>query len=221
MGMARLTGQGAASRKYDLLAVLGTAGLSGSPIDQRRALRLISLLTARYDWRADRLSTGQREIARLWSVDERTVKREMAHFRDCGWLVLKRQGGRGHVAQYGLGLEKILSDTREHWTSVGSDFVDRLTPVPEFTPVPSASLPPPEGNTPWDMICAAVARDSPSTYATWLRPLTPVRLVGEELCLKAPSRFHASYVQTHHMLRLQGLCRSVAPMISTFRIEVD
>lgn len=221
MGMARLTGQGSASRKYDLLAVLGAAGLSGPPIDQRRALRLISLLTSRYDWRADRLCTGQRDIARLWSVDERTVKREMAHFRECGWLVLKRQGGRGHVAHYSLGIDKILSDTRDHWALIGTDFVDRLSPPCDAVPPPVTQVHPPAGTTPWDMLCAAVAAESPMTYATWLRPMVPVHLVEKEQCLKAPSRFHASYVQTHHLLRLQALCRTVAPMIATFRIEVD
>jgi hypothetical protein len=38
----------------------------------------MALITMRYNWQRDELTTGQGEIAPLWSVDERTVKREMA-----------------------------------------------------------------------------------------------------------------------------------------------
>ena len=40
-------------------------------------LRLIALITARYNWQRDELSVGQSEMARIWGVHDRTVKREV------------------------------------------------------------------------------------------------------------------------------------------------
>ncbi|WP_370553400.1 hypothetical protein [Falsirhodobacter sp. alg1] len=219
--MARLVGQGASSRKYDLLTALGAAGLAGETTDRQTALRLMVLITARYDWRADRLSTGQREIAALWSVDERTVKRQMAKLREKGWLVLRRQGARGRVSEYSLGIAKLLEDTRAHWPAVGSDLVNRLSE----TSVPTGTLnvipfPAPEGSTPWDRLLQALAADSPLLYTTWARQLQPMVLEAGEMRLLAPSRFHASYVETHLSLRLLSLSRLVSPEITSLRIEV-
>ncbi|QUS37321.1 DnaA N-terminal domain-containing protein [Falsirhodobacter algicola] len=218
MAVARLTGQGAASRKYDLLTAIGAAGLAGGPADQRLALRLIVLITARYDWRRDRLATGQREIAALWSVDERTVKREMARLRERGWLVLRRQGGRGRVAEYGLGLAQLLQDTAPHWAAIGPDLEERLTP----SPVPAGTsqvipFPQPEGEDPWTRILQSFAAEAPVLYSTWLRQLRPGPLQGGELHLHAPSRFHASYVQTHLALRILAAGRENG--IHALRIE--
>jgi len=49
-------------------------------------LRLISVVTARYNWRNDELSIGQRDMARLWAVNERTVKREMKRLTEANIL---------------------------------------------------------------------------------------------------------------------------------------
>lgn len=49
--------------------------------------------------RAERV--GQREIARLWCVDERTVKREMARLRALGWVEVKQQGTRAASSSWG------------------------------------------------------------------------------------------------------------------------
>jgi len=113
MSLTKPVGRGAASRKYDILSALMAFSLAEHKAVQRRALRLMSLVTTRYNWAADELRMGQRQIATLWSVDERTVKREMARLRECGWLVLKSQGARGRVSIYGLGIEKILFDTEQ------------------------------------------------------------------------------------------------------------
>jgi len=90
-------GRDAAARKYDIITALGAYALAGGKHDHRLVLRFITLVTARYNWARNELAVGQREIAQLWSVDERTVKREMAKLRGCGWLVVKRQGARGRV----------------------------------------------------------------------------------------------------------------------------
>lgn len=224
MAVARLAGQGASARKYDLLTVIGAAGLAGSPLDQRMALRLMTLITARYDWRRDLLSTGQREIARLWSVDERTVKREMSKLRERGWLVLRRQGARGRVSEYALGMARLLDDTRPYWALVGSDLEDRLdeatSSVPAGTeknvipfPAPAAT-----GDT-WGTAMAEIATESPALYATWLQHLKVLYITDEEIILQAPSRFHATYVQTHLSLRLLSLCSKRNPSLRGLRIE--
>ena len=106
----RATGRYAASLKYDVLTALGAYACGGDKHRQRLALRLMTLVTARYNWQDDTVTTGQREIAALWSVDERTVKREMARLREMGWLVLKRASTRGRVACYGLGLDDPDAD---------------------------------------------------------------------------------------------------------------
>ncbi|TBN50387.1 hypothetical protein EYF88_09045 [Paracoccus sediminis] len=77
-------------------------------MDQRLAQRLTALITTRYNGRNDDLAIGQRDIARLWCVDERTVKRDMARLRSLGWATVKRQGAgtgalRGSGSRRGRG----------------------------------------------------------------------------------------------------------------------
>ena len=86
MQLVKPAGHRDAARKYDIITALGAYALARNKHDQRLVLRLITLMTARYNWARNELAVGQREIARLWSVDERTVKREMAKLRGCGWL---------------------------------------------------------------------------------------------------------------------------------------
>ena len=115
MYIAKIAGRKAAAQKYDILTALGAHALSQGKHEQRLVLRLMTLVTARYNWNRDELAVGQREIARLWSVDERTVKREMAKLRALGLLVVHRQGARGRVTQYGLSVERILETTEPIW----------------------------------------------------------------------------------------------------------
>ena len=75
------TGRNSSVFKYDLLTVVGAYALSADKGRQRLVLRLMTLITARYNWAKDELAVGQREIARLWKIDERSVKREMAKLR--------------------------------------------------------------------------------------------------------------------------------------------
>ncbi len=95
MQIVRPVGRQAASRKYDLITALGVHACRGDKHFQRLVLRFITMIVARYNWQSDELSIGQRELATLWAVDERTVKREMAKLRGLGWLVQKRGGGAG------------------------------------------------------------------------------------------------------------------------------
>ena len=140
MQLAATAGAQAASRKYDLITALGAFALAQGKPQQRLVLRLITLLTARYNWIRDELCVGQREIASLWACDERTVKREMAKLRELGWLVVRRQGARGRVSQYRLDIGRMLDGTRAQWPAIGPDFVRRLDP-PDPAPAAVAAMP--------------------------------------------------------------------------------
>ena len=100
MQPGRVTGPGSGVHKYDILTAVAIAGLHGSTTQQVSALRLISLITARYNWQRNELSIGQAEMARLWGVNERTAKREVKRLLAMGLLDVKRAGVRGRVASY-------------------------------------------------------------------------------------------------------------------------
>jgi hypothetical protein len=214
MQAKKLAGPEAASQKYDLLTALGCHALGSPPGIQRLVLRFVTLVTARYNWRQGLLHVGQREIARLWSVDERTVKREMAKLRALGWITVESPARRGRVASYALDLTAIRAATRVAWGRVGEDFEARMcgvaepvtlraTVVPFPRPDAGAELPEVErsGETWTDMRHILEAED-PAVFATWFAPLGSPGRAGESLVLVAPSTFHASYLRTHYAERL-------------------
>ncbi len=212
----KAVGRGGAARKYDLLTILGTYALSQDRGLQRQTLRLICLITARYNWQHDQLSVGQTEIARLWSVDPRTVKREMAAFRSRGWLVEKRAAARGRVTLYGLGIAQILEDTRESWQRVGPDLVERLAPEtaePEANVIPfpqtASDLPAPDG-TLWGEVSRLLYAEDASMFRAWL---AGIRAEGEggALILEASGSFQARYIETHLKGRIGLALARVAP----------
>lgn len=219
----RPVGRGASARKYDLLTAMGALALSQGKHDQRRVLRLMTLITARYNWARDELAVGQREIARLWSVDERTVKREMSLLRARGWLCVRRQGARGRVTEYSLGIDRILADTEVTWAAVGPDFELRMghQDTPAVVPLPvRGDVPAPDvsGGTEWALARAVLHAEDAGTYASWIAALERVERAGGRLTLRAPSRFHAAYVQTHLERRLLTACRDVDSDVSELRI---
>lgn len=220
-------GRSAAVRKYDVLTAMGVHALSQDKALQRRILRLMTLITARYNWQRDELAVGQREIARMWFVDERTVKREMAQLRAMGWLVVRRQGARGHVTEYRLDISQIEADTRPVWNEVGPDFAQRMAGTPEQDdrviplPLKGAEVPAPDMSpgTEWALAQGMLHRADAALYGSWLRALTRTGRAGGRLTLKAPSRFHAAYVQTHLTSRILAACRAVDPEVSDVVID--
>ncbi|WP_340241890.1 DnaA N-terminal domain-containing protein [Sulfitobacter pontiacus] len=213
-------GRDAAARKYDIITALGAYALAGGKHDHRLVLRFITLVTARYNWARNELAVGQREIAQLWSVDERTVKREMAKLRGCGWLVVKRQGARGRVTEYGLDLDAILEKTRPQWPQVGPDFDLRMQGAPEPTrvvPLPvrgTAPTPPVEGGSEWALAQAMLHAEDAGVYGSWLHNLTRQDRAGGRVTLQAPSRFHGAYVQTHLTTRVLAALQAVDSDVS-------
>lgn len=231
MANTRPVGQGASVRKYDLLSALAARALAKGPQDQRLTLRFLLLITARYNWATDRLCTGQREIAQMWSVDERTVKREMAHLRERGWLRLLRQGARGRVSEYGMDFDTILADTEPYWAAIGPDFEGRqrpqagrdgaagadpgqgaVIPFPAVGAALAPQAPRRQSHPAWERVLAAFRRDDSALCAAWLDPLCAAEKDGV-LHLTAPSRFHAAYVRTHLGDRLGACLRRVDPML--------
>lgn len=227
MQVARPVGRGASARKYDILTALGAYALAQGKHDQRRVLRLITLITARYNWGRDLLAVGQREIARMWSVDERTVKREMAMLRAKGWLIVHRQGARGRVTEYGLDIEKLMLDTSDHWAAVGPDFELRMgqgeRDSADVVPLPvkgRVTAPDVTDGTEWSLACALLHAEDAGLYASWIAGLERISRTGGRLVLKAPSRFHGVYVQTHLERRLLTACQEVDSDIQDLRIEL-
>ena len=62
MSLKRFTGPAAGSQKYDLLTALAVAGLNGTPGFQTSMLRLVALVTARYNWARNELTVGQKDL---------------------------------------------------------------------------------------------------------------------------------------------------------------
>lgn len=232
MQATKLAGPEAASQKYDLLTALGCHALSGPAGFQRLALRFITLVTARYNWRRGQLCVGQREIAQLWAVDERTVKREMAKLRALGWIRLESPGHRGRVASYALDLAAIRAATAESWERVGPDFAARMrgpggaptgaTVVPfpraeEARPDPDSL---PSGDDAWERARMALRREDTAVFTNWFEMVRSRGSVRDTLILAAPSAFHATYIRTHFADRLLRAVREAAGL-GGFRIEAE
>ena len=225
MQIARPVGRQAASRKYDLLTALGVHACHGDKHLQRLVLRLITLIVARYNWQSDEITVGQREIAALWGVDERTVKRDIARLRALGWLVQHRAAVRGRVASHGLDLNAILAATKQDWAAVGPDFMDRMSgpkapavPAPNVVNFPAQTAPPPQGAGLWGRAQARLHSEDPAIFAAWFRPLVVLGVEGGLMELAAPSRFHASYVTTHLTARLFSALRAEDGTIRAVRV---
>lgn len=214
MAVAKVVGQGATAKKYDILSAMMAYALGQDKYTQRRVLRLMALITTRYNWRFDDLTMGHKEIARLWSVDPRTVKREMAVFKSLGWIKVKRQGARGRVSSYGLGFGAILQMTQDSWIKIGPDFEERAgILLPDMTPQPKVvqvDFKKPNSTTEqdgqfigtWRAVCANLRALDGAVFNNWYCQLRFVSAQNGDLVLEAPNRFVARYVENHLMSSL-------------------
>ncbi|WP_134680327.1 DnaA N-terminal domain-containing protein [Paracoccus ravus] len=223
MQTIKAVGRDAAAKKYDLLSAMMAHALAGDQNRQRLVLRLMSLITTRYNWQRDELTIGQREIARLWCVDERTVKRDMSRLKGLGWIEVKRQGARGRVSVLGLNLGRIMQDTRPEWGNIGEDFVQRAggpDQVEESRVIPfprSAPAMPLDGV--WAQACHLLSQEDGTICDAWFAPLAEAGSDEGCLTLIAPSRFHANYIRTHLMERLRLAVQRSDGTLTRVRIE--
>jgi len=203
----KAVGRKAATKKYDILTALGAYALAQDKGQQRLALRLMVLITARYNWRLNELSMGQKEIARLWAVNERTVKREMAKLRQLGWVNIKTPSARGRVATYAFDFNQISTTTQEVWPAVGPDFVERMAGLYPATVVKvdfgngagqeAKGLDVPEPSGQWGEMRALLRAQDESVFRNWFARLQFVSFVEGFLHLSTESGFLARYIETH------------------------
>lgn len=223
MQVIRAVGRDALAKKYDILSAMMAHALAGDKHRQRLVLRLMSLITSRYNWQRDELTVGQREMARLWCVDERTVKREMAKLRALGWLEIKQHGARGRVSVLGLNLERILLDTKAEWPNIGPDFVARLGAAPgqdqgNVVPIRRAVPLAPQGQGVWAEACRRLAEEDRTLFDSWFASMSEAGVEDGCLTLLAPSRFHATYVQTHLAERMRTAIRRCDGTVQRIRV---
>ena len=224
---SKLVGREASAKKYDILSALMVYALSRDKHTQRLVMRLMCLITARYNWQHDELSMGQREIARLWSVDQRTVKREISKLRGRNWLILKRAATRGSVSVHGVNFDRVITDTRTEWPCVGPDFETRMSVLSGAGQGPADNnvipfnavdvAPPVDDGSFWARLSVVLQQEDASTYAAWYRHLQEVGREGGTLLLSSPSKFHAVYVETHLSGRLLFAAGSLDPSIRGIR----
>jgi hypothetical protein len=222
MQVIRPVGRESAAKKYDILSAMMAHAMAGDQNRQRLVLRLMSLITTRYNWQKNELVMGQREIARLWCVDERTVKRDMARMRASGWITVKRQGARGRVSVLGLDLERIMLDTRTEWDHIGEDFTARLggedtVADQKVVPFRRQQVPAMEGL--WGAARQRLLAEDPSLFDAWFAGLADGGVSEGRLSLIAPSRFQAVYLRTHLMTRLRAAAMGVDPTLREVVIE--
>ncbi|WP_158969531.1 hypothetical protein [Chachezhania sediminis] len=211
MDAKRFTGPQAGAQKYDLLTALSVIGLRGTVTERMSMLRLIALVTARYNWARDEVTVGQRDMARLWGVDERTVKREVKRLVTAGILLQLRPGQRGRVAAYRLNQAEIARRSSETWSEVGPDFSARmeartLEPEEKVVRVDFGTRPQAEvsGNTPWGRVQQRLQLSDPGLYRNWYAGLTFETVEDGTLRVRSPSAFVAQYIDTHHLRPLHG-----------------
>ncbi len=165
-------------------------------------MRLGSILTARYNWRRDELSMGQKEMAALWGVGERTVKREVKHWLATGLLICTRNGVRGRVAAYKLNLHRLGEMTQPIWDIVGPDFAermrllipggDRVIRLETHRTGPETI----EEQKGWAAVSNKLKARFPSQHDAWIAPLS-VTKDTEMLVLETKNAFSAEYIKTH------------------------
>ena len=232
MSVLKAAGPKASVRKYDILSAMMAYGLEQDKQTQRRVMRLMLLITARYNWRNDDLTIGHKEIAKLWSVDPRTVKREMAVFKSLNWIHVKQQGARGRVGSYGIRFTDLLRLTQKSWNKVGSDFEERamqMLPNQEAgTRVVRVDFgadrtpdnkPKTETEQMWLSVCDLLQTKDPNVFDNWFSALSMVTISNSTMVVRAPSRFVARYIETHLCSTLLATTQQVFTKIDKLVLE--
>lgn len=220
---------GSTAIKYDILTSLLALAAGGQGVEQRLALRLTLLITARYNWRRATFNVGQREIARMWNVTERTAKREMSALRQLGWIAVTVPAARGRVAEYEIVFPAVLASTQPYWPAVGPDFEARMsqTQAPPNDAPASDNVIPLHNATPadrtgqvWPAAATFLEKQDPTLFAAWFAQLEEDDIDVGRMTLTAPSRFIAGYVETHFRPRLLSAVSQIDRGIREIRVVV-
>ncbi len=219
----RLVGPNSAVLKYDLLTALLLIGFHGKPLAQVSATRLSLLLTARYNWKTDQVSIGQAELAKLWCVTPRTVKREVKRLIETGWLICIRPGVKGRVARYRLGQGSVFEVSRPFWPMVGHDYVERMEALAgraesKLIRVDFVRKAPETAGL--DPLIARLKDLRPDLFETWFAQFTVLAPEGDVLTLCAPNTFIARYVETHFSPVVQAAVLEIYRRPMTLRFGV-
>ena len=232
---ASLRGPRASVVKYDIVAAINGAGLAKASLSKDLAQRLTLLIVSRYNWLTNEISAGHMQLAMLWSVDLRRVKRVLAELRDIGVLAVKRAGRKGLVTVYSLDLSRIAAITRPYWNLLGADIAARLDAAfPEkVAPVsaleaPSAAREDVAGDIGQqsnvvgiaevrrqraDPVRHALAQEiSPPAFERWIKPLVHERR-DDGVVFTAASSFVANYVERQFGHRIERAIRQLFPDI--------
>ena len=70
----------------------------------------------------------------------------------------------------------------------------------------------------WPLIRARLRDEDPALFDAWFAALSSAEGQGGVLHLVAPSRFHATYVRTHLLARLQMAARRSDPTLGEVRV---
>ena len=210
----RIVGPGAGARKYDLLTALALSSLHGDRIAPVLCLRLIALITARYDWARDMVAIGHEELARLWGVSRRTVIRDLARLTESGLIEVAVPGRRGRVASYRLRHSAIDVVTEPAWSVAGPAMAARMARAGERAPT---DLPAAHGE-PHALLATLADRLPPAVLNRWIAPLEWLGIADGVARWRAPSRFHATYVSRTHGDAILAVIRAAHPGVR--RIEI-
>lgn len=207
MEQVKRVGPKAGGLKYDLLTALNVTGLHGSPTEQTSLMRLSALITARYNWRIEEVSVGHAELARLWGVNDRTVKREMKRLMSMGVLLCIRPGVRGRVGAYRLNYARIYEVSRPLWAFVGTDFEDRMIEVSGERTVVTVNFHKPmpakpclvsdSGTGTWGAVRRRLQAEHPALFESWFAKLVQDNVTEDAVTLRAPNGFVSRYIETH------------------------
>lgn len=204
MDIRQFAGPQAGSAKYDVLTALSLIGFDRGGAAQVSVLRLISLITARYNWRQDALCVCQRDMSRIWGVTERTAKREVKAWIDGRLMIRTRAGVRGRAGAYRLDLIEIRHQAAPLWARIGPDYVERMAPSTELIVAEQTEdAPEPDGVEvapgTWSAAARRLRRTDPVKHAAWFAGLRPSNEDAKTIVLIAPTRFEAHYIETHLM----------------------
>jgi hypothetical protein len=183
------------------------------------------------------------QLALLWSVDLRRVKRIITELREIGILAVKRAGRKGLVTVYSLDLARIAEITRPFWHVLGADIAARLDAVfpteratveateeAQSTIELSAERGRIQSNIVKiedarrqrvDPVRQAIAREmEPPAFDRWIRPLGHERR-NDSFVFTASSSFMASYVERQFGHKIERAIRQLFPEIRRVAFAVS